>query len=360
LGDLVAADVHQHEPRDLFRLSKRRRAHCQNSDTVRLIEPHFVWDHPGVAGEQSQVSWGYLVIWVAVVLALAAAALLGNLPALVLLVVLASMFVHECGHALAAWLTRFKVLAGRLGNGPTVLRFTLGTTPLELHLFPLTGAVAALTSSPRSLRLRVAIYGAGGVTTVVAIVLIIFPLAGHDLRVALIAASIVQAINLLPIGFTVRDIPRASDGLLIGKALFGPADALQDRYVAPLLRQQYLQQFQSDPAAALVTAQTYSALEHHNGEAEVMTACARARLGEPIDVGHLVDLWNDSPPGWTDMLLAWCTDKTVRTAIDGSCVGQDHVDVIRHAIARMPDSPDLAATLARVTACATPRATPRP
>ncbi len=91
-----------------------------------------------------------------------------------------------------------------------------------------------------------------------------------------------------------------------------------------------------------------------------MTTYARARTGEPIDIDRLASLWNDSPPGWTDMLLAWSTGKTVGSAIDQDTVDESHTDVIRQALARMPYSPDLAATLTRATANATRRTAPRP
>jgi hypothetical protein len=301
----------------------------------------------GMNGEQP-VQRRYLIVWVAVLAGLAAAAtVLHSAIALIELVIVTSLAVHECGHALAARLLQFNILFARLGNGPTVLRVHVGAVPIELRFWPLTGMVAAGTTNPRMLRARVTIYAAAGVLTTIAVAAAVFPVCRHDLRIALTLAAAVQALNLLPIGFTWRNIPRATDGLLIVKAIFGPRDALEERYVAPFLRQQYLQQIPRDPAVALDIAHTYATLTDVEHEAAVMITCAELGSGHLPTAAQLANLWSATTPGWTDMLLAWCTDKTVRAALTVGELNDEHVAVLRQASVRIPNDPDLTATLTR-------------
>lgn len=64
------------------------------------------------------------------------------------------LIAHELGHALTAWALRLEVGAIGIGYGSTVLRFELGSVPVQLHAWPLSGRVYVGSASLQLLRTR--------------------------------------------------------------------------------------------------------------------------------------------------------------------------------------------------------------
>ncbi len=254
------------------------------------------------------VSAPLLAAWTGIAAVLvAASAISHNEIALVLVVILVSMFVHEFGHALVAHLRGFSVAFACIGNGPRVLRLHLEATPVELRFRPCSPVwLAAFTPTPHRLRTRVASYASAGVVTCLALAAITWPFAGENSpyspspRCTSCNCSIWRRS-----AFVGGATPRASDGFLLLKALTGPVADLQERYVAPLLRRNYLQELQRDPPAALTTAQVYRDPRKRRGDdADVMTVCAEAATGQWPSTLRLETLWDTASSPQTSTLCS--------------------------------------------------------
>jgi len=169
--------------------------------------------------------------------------LLLNLAALLPLASLASLALHELGHALAARLLGFRVYSVTLGQGPLLFARRWGRVDLMLRALPLGGYTEAGATAPRLLRLRAALFvAAGPLANALALVCLLprWPggllaqLSGGLAPVPLLLATngVSLLLSLLPSWPQSRADRHLADGPTLLEALRGRADWARQRLAA--------------------------------------------------------------------------------------------------------------------------------
>jgi hypothetical protein len=144
--------------------------------------------------------------------------------------------VHELGHAAMGRLLGWKICAIVVGYGRPILRFRIGTVPVEIRIFPMGGHVVPAPTRLRAPRLENALIYAAGPGAELLVALAIALAIGSEALLtrttspAMIAAQSVVALivfdlfsNLVPIPFQSEGRVAWTDGLGVLKSPFLPA-----------------------------------------------------------------------------------------------------------------------------------------
>jgi hypothetical protein len=124
--------------------------------------------------------------------------------------------VHEAGHAVAGALVGFRPFRVVVGGGPTLARFPIGSTNVELHAFPFTGGLTEMgTRHPRALWSRHAFAVIGGplAPVLAAVVLMRWEPATIDLEVMRLSAITVVVYTSIMSLVPYRSGGMQSDGM---------------------------------------------------------------------------------------------------------------------------------------------------
>jgi Zn-dependent protease len=147
------------------------------------------------------------------------------------MVILASLVLHEVGHAVAAYAVRFRVLGMVLGAGPTLWSGHIAGLPLTIRVLPIGGHVMTQSTRPGADHLaRMLIWSAGpGANAIVAAFAFtgVIPTSGPGQWVVIINALLCVT-NLVPYS---KFIPEA--GRRVGTDGWQIVHAVRARHASP-------------------------------------------------------------------------------------------------------------------------------
>jgi membrane-associated protease RseP (regulator of RpoE activity) len=134
--------------------------------------------------------------------------------------------VHEGGHAVVAAVLGWRVRRVVLGMGRTILRFRVGSTPVDVRLIPVEGFVEPAPTSMNWPRLKNALIYFAGPGAELLLVVVVAVLVGFDtlttstdhigliaVQSLCVAALVGAVINLIPHGVSTQNGFVANDGL---------------------------------------------------------------------------------------------------------------------------------------------------
>lgn len=143
-----------------------------------------------------------------------------------------SVITHECGHLVAAHFAGGTPKRMALGSGHEIHRTEIADIKVILNATPVGGYAIATFGNERYMRLRYAVFVAGGVLANLIVAAIFYLLFGFELRYfngkygvnaasALIFSNLIMIINLFPFYTSAFGIKLSSDGLSLLQLLVG-------------------------------------------------------------------------------------------------------------------------------------------
>jgi hypothetical protein len=208
------------------------------------------------------------------------------------------------------------------------------------------------TASDRRLRPRVLAFALAGVGASAVVVAVVAGFSGTDVRIALIAALLLQATNLIPATLKLAMGRMDSDGRLALRALFGRRADLESRFVIPGLVRALQNEVERDPVRARDLAGRLRSLRGSSADrALLLDIWTRGSLREEFPRGdaviaRLVQMWTTAPDTDTFLLVNCLNGVAYQCLLEGDPIDPPFVAALRGACARANEDAALADTLA--------------
>lgn len=259
--------------------------------------------------------------------------------------------MHELGHAVVAKALRFHIVSFRVGTGPVLAKFSIGSTAVDLRWFPMGGLVRVAPIGPRRLRARLVCVHLAGVGAVVGCAALVVLVASPALGLAAVIVALTQVGNLVPHTISMETQKLPNDALKVCRELFRPSVYMPPQVHVAVLNQFREETRRRDWNACRATAADMRRRFPDDNAGLILESMANSQLGEPLglDLEAAVRLWTPEPVPYLRGMLALLTNEVVYyDLLDRRTPPDPVVDVMRRAHGALPNQAMITDTLAWV------------